>query len=90
MVNNRTRSRKGIPGSAIFGNGEMEVLFLILSEKTPLTVDEIAAIRGVCKNAAHAQLVRLRKKGLITWEDGKCRTIVPTCTLEITEEARGK
>lgn len=65
----------------------LAVLFL-------LERDGRATVRGVCKmagrteNAVHTHLVRLRRLGLVTWEDGRYGTLRSPYRLEMFEGQR--
>ena len=51
--------------------------FELLSKATiPPTVRELAAAAGYSgPSVLHAQLVRWREAGLVTWQEGKARTL---------------
>lgn len=48
---------------------------------------EIGRAYGCGKKNVELVLRRLRRAGLVTWEDGCCGTIRPTCRVEVVEAA---
>lgn len=43
------------------------------------SLHDLCAITGKPISSVQMTLHRLRKRGLVQWEDGRCRTLVATC-----------
>ena len=52
------------------------VLLAVVQQQRP-TVRAVAAAVGLSVNTTHDHLVRLRRLGLVAWEDGKTGTLRP-------------
>jgi DNA-binding IclR family transcriptional regulator len=65
---------KGPPGAQ--GPSCTRVLLAVVILHRP-TVRSVAAATGLSAARAHAQLVDLRRHGLVAWEDGKDGTLRP-------------
>jgi predicted ArsR family transcriptional regulator len=57
----------------------LQVLARICQRGLPPTVRDLCRLTGMNPNGVVFHLAALRKAGLVTWENGKARTLRPTC-----------
>lgn len=76
-----TLTKAGIQGQRSQGTTEKQLAVLatiaewVGSRGYPPTVRELADVMDVNVSDVFQKLLRLRRDGIVDWEDGKCRTL---------------
>lgn len=61
----------------------LKILLLLATARRPWTIRELARECGIRNpHGAKCHLLRLRKLGLVTWEEGRHRTLRAKCRVE--------
>lgn len=77
----RLLTKSGIQAARSHGTTKRQLAVLetvaewIGSHGYPATVREIAEVMGIATNDVFQKLIRLRRDGVVDWQDGKCRTL---------------
>lgn len=74
----KTVTLKMIAGTDVLGPARLRVLDVVMRSGWT-TMRDIAKELRCNHKAVDEHLHALRRRGLVTWEDGLCRTIRPTC-----------
>ena len=54
---------------------DMRILEFLAQQEQCVTFREISQVVGIATSNVYKHMVRLRKDGLVTWQEGKQRTI---------------
>jgi hypothetical protein len=63
----------------IIQGNRLKILVRIMQPGLGPAISDLCKLCGIWHNAAVWHLKALRKGGLVDWEDGKARTLQPTC-----------
>lgn len=74
-------SKTGIHAARSYGTTDRQMAVVaaiaewLAARGYPPTVRELSRTMGISTNDVFQKLVRLRRDGVVDWDDGKCRTL---------------